>query len=51
MGRNELLKERDTTPKETKIPLVLTCSRSPRNISKVARKRWNILSINKTFKR
>ena len=33
-----------------KIPLVLTYSRSLPNISKVVRKHWNILSINKAFK-
>ena len=51
MGRNELLKERDnTTSKETKIPLVLTYSRSLPNISKVVRKHWNSLSINEACK-
>ena len=51
MDRKELLKERDnTTSKEIKIPLVLTYSRSLQNISKVDRKHWNILSINKANK-
>ena len=51
VDRKELLKERDkTTSKETKIPLVLTYSRSLTNINKVVRKYWNILSINKAFK-
>ena len=51
MDRKELLKERDnTTSKETKIPLVLTHSRSLPNISKVFCNHWNILSINKAFK-
>ena len=45
------LKERENTAsKETKIPLVLTYNRSLSNISKVVRKYWNILSINKSFK-
>ena len=51
MDWKELLKERDsTTSKETKIPLVLTNSRSLPNISKVGRKNWNNLSVNKAFK-
>ena len=51
MDRKELLKERDkTTSKETKIPLVLTYSRSLTNINTVVRKYWNILSINKALK-
>ena len=50
MDRKELLKERDIiTSKETKIPLVLTYSRSLPNTTKVVRKHWNILSINKAF--
>ena len=50
MYRKELLKERDIiTSKETKIPLVLTYSRSLPNTTKVVRKHWNILSINKAF--
>ena len=51
MNRKELLKERDNnTSKETKISLVLTHSWSLPNISKVAHKLWNILSIKKAFK-
>ena len=51
MDRKELLKERDNpTSKVTAISLVLTYSRSLPNISKVVRKYWNILSINKAFK-
>ena len=47
----ELLKERDnTTSKETKIPRVLKKNRSLPNISKVVRKHWNFLSMNKSFK-
>ena len=50
MDRKELLKERDIiTSKETKIPLVLTYSRSLPNTTKVVRKHWNILSINKAL--
>ena len=51
MDRKELLKERDnTTPEETEIPLVLTNTRSLPNISKVIRKQWKIVSLNKAFK-
>ena len=50
-GQEKLLRERHkTTSKETKVPLVLTKSQSLLNISKVARKHWNALSINKAFK-
>ena len=52
MNRKEFLKERDnTTSKETIIPLVLTYNPSLPNISKVVRKHWNLLSINKAFKK
>ena len=51
MDRKEPLKERDSaTSKELKIPLVLTYSRSLWNITKVVRKHWNNLPINKEFK-
>ena len=51
MYGKELLNERDsTTSKETKIPLVLSYSRLLRNSSKVFRKYWSILAINKAFK-
>ena len=51
MDRKELLKERDnTTQEETEIPLVLTNTRSLPNISKVIRKQWKIVSLNKAFK-
>ena len=51
MYGKELLNERDnTTSKETKIPLVLSYSRSLPNSSKVFRKYWSILAINKAFK-
>ena len=47
----ELLKKRDNaTSKETKIPLASTYNQSLTNISKVFRKYWNILSVNKSFK-
>ena len=51
INRKELLKKRDTaTSKETKIPLASTYNQSLTNISKVFRKYWNILSVNKSFK-
>ena len=52
MNRKELFfkKKRQHTSKETKIPLVLTYSLSLPNISKVVRKHWNILPINKACK-
>ena len=50
MDRKELVKERHTS-KETKIPLVSTYSWSLPNISRVAHKHGNILSINKLFKK
>ena len=51
INRKELLKKRDNaTSKETKIPLVSTYNQSLTNISKVFRKCWNILSVNKSFK-
>ena len=51
MDMKEFLKESDnTTSKETKILLVLTCSCSLPNISKIVLKHWNILSLSKAFK-
>ena len=51
MDGKELLNERDnTTYKETKIRLDLSYSWLLPNSSKVFRKYWNILSINKSFK-
>ena len=51
MDRNKLWKERDnSTSKETKIILVLKCSWSLLNISKVFRKHWIIFSVNEAFK-
>ena len=51
MHWNELLNEKENAAsKETKIPLALTYNRSLPNISKVVRKQWNVLSINKSSK-
>ena len=47
LDRNEILKEKvREKPKQTSIPLTLTYNRFCPNISKVIRKRWNLLAIN-----
>ena len=51
LDRNEIIKgNKKDTPISTHIPLAVTYNRFLPNISKIIRKKWNIISVNKSLK-